>query len=185
GGAVGGTPRRAESGPAPRRGAWEGVAGVPRDATGPSRLGAANRGYFAVTVLAALTGAADGDPAVGPDRHRRGVLQPVDERLQGGAANAFWSRLAERPTLLLQGGVEGLLRRGQAWPELERLAVAGDGLVQLALGHQRNAQVVVGVGVLRVEFDGLVEAGDGLVYLPLAPQRNAQAGVGLGVLRVE
>ena len=38
----------------------------------------------------------------------------------------------------------------------------------LALGRQRNAQVVVGHGVLRVEFDGLPVAGDGLVHLALA-----------------
>ena len=36
---------------------------------------------------------------------------------------------------------------------------------------QRNAQVGVGHGELRVEFDGLLVAGDGLVQLALVLQR--------------
>ena len=39
---------------------------------------------------------------------------------------------------------------------------------------QRNAQVRVGDGELRVELDGLLVAGDGLVQLALVIQRNAQ-----------
>ncbi len=53
------------------------------------------------------------------------------------------------------------------------------------LSIQRIAQVVVGVGVLRVEFDGLLVAGDGLVHWPLPMQRIAQVVVGAGELRVE
>src|SRR5262249_10906333 len=128
---------------------------------------------------------AAGDAAGGPDRPRGGVLPPVDERLPGGAPNAFGSGLAALPTLFLQGGVEGLPRRGQVWPQLERPAEAGDGAVQVALLAEAVAQVEVGLSVLRVERDGLAVAGDGLVQLALVRQRIAQVGVGRGVVRVQ
>ena len=54
-----------------------------------------------------------------------------------------------------------------------------------ALLDQRQAEVVVSIGVLGVEFDGLLEDGDGLVILPLAIQRPAEVAVGNGVLGVE
>jgi hypothetical protein len=47
------------------------------------------------------------------------------------------------------------------------------------------AQVVVGRGELRIDFDGLPVAGDGRVHLALVMQLNAQVVVGVGVLRVE
>ncbi len=39
---------------------------------------------------------------------------------------------------------------------------------------QGDAEVVVGAGVFRVEFDGLAVAGDGLVQLPLLLQGDAE-----------
>ena len=83
-----------------------------------------------------------------------------------------------RVTAVLEGGelVPGRCRPlglGEEWAsrgvrvEFDGLLVAGDGLVQLALVLQRNAQVGVGLGELRVEFDGLPVAGDGLVQLAL------------------
>src|SRR5262245_22072439 len=68
---------------------------------------------------------------------------------------------------------------GRAWD-------SRDGSVNLALRQQRLAQVVVGLGVLRVEFDGLLEAGDGAVVVLLVIAENGpQADVDPGVLRVE
>ena len=75
--------------------------------------------------------------------------------------------------------------RGEFRVEFDGLAIAGDGLVQLPLDIQGNAEVVVGAGVFRVEFDGLTEAGDGLVELALILQGIAEVVVGDGVFRVE
>ena len=61
------------------------------------------------------------------------------------------------------------------------LLVGGDGLVQLLLLAQGDAEVVVGHGVLRVEFDGLAVGGDGLVQLLLVEQGDAEVVVGPGV----
>src|SRR5262249_27608524 len=122
------------------------------------------------------------DPAVNrrtPGVHagRSCVVEVVFVR---GAPNAFWSRLAALPTLFLQSGVEGLLRRGQVRPELEHLAEAGDGAVQVALPAEGVAQVEVGRGELRVESDGLAVARDGLVQPALRGQGNAEVVVGAG-----
>ena len=51
--------------------------------------------------------------------------------------------------------------------ESDGLAVLGDGLVQLALVTQGDAEVVVGFGVIFLEPDGLAVLGDGLVQLAL------------------
>ena len=53
------------------------------------------------------------------------------------------------------------------------------------LSPQRNAQVVVGLGVLRVEFDGLPVAGDGLVQLALVRSAMPRLLWADGELRVE
>ena len=51
--------------------------------------------------------------------------------------------------------------------EPDRLAVFGDGLVELALVSQGVAEVVVGLGVVGLEPDRLAVFGDRLVELPL------------------
>ena len=75
--------------------------------------------------------------------------------------------------------------QGELRVEFDGLLVPGDGLVDLSLLLQRNAQVVAGQGELQLEFDGLFEAGDGLVQLTFLPQCKPQVVVGQGELRVE
>ena len=58
-------------------------------------------------------------------------------------------------------------------------------LGESALVSQGNTEVAVGLGVLRVDFDGLLKAGDGFVHLALGRQRIAQVVPGLGELRVD
>ncbi len=65
------------------------------------------------------------------------------------------------------------------------LRTAVDGLVQLPLLSQGGAEVVVGGGIFRVEFDGRAILGDGLVQFALVFQGIAEVGVGQGVFRVE
>jgi hypothetical protein len=48
-------------------------------------------------------------------------------------------------------------------PELDGLAERGDGVVQLVLGRQGKAEVVMGSGDFGVEVDGLAERGNGVV----------------------
>ena len=74
---------------------------------------------------------------------------------------------------------------GVFWGEFENLPVGGDGLVQLVLHSQGQAEVIVGMDVSWVEFDGLGEASDGLVQLVLLGQDDAEFVVGDGVFRVE
>ena len=69
--------------------------------------------------------------------------------------------------------------------EPDRLAVFGDGLVELPLGLQGDAEVVVGLGVVGLEPDRLAVFGDGLVELPLGLQGDAEVDVGLGVVGLE
>ena len=58
-------------------------------------------------------------------------------------------------------------------------------LVQLPLVKQHAAEIGVGCGTFRVEFDGLTVAGDGLVELPLVVQGDAEVVVERSALRVE
>ncbi len=70
--------------------------------------------------------------------------------------------------------------------KLDGLPVAGDGRDPLARLLPRLAQVVVGLGVRRIELDGLAEADDGRVVIPLEIEQNvAQVVVGGGMLRGE
>ena len=64
-------------------------------------------------------------------------------------------------------------------------AKLGDGLVQLPLVLQGVAEVVVGLGEFRVEFDGLAVAGDGLVQLALVVQGVAEVVVRVQGFRIE
>ncbi len=56
---------------------------------------------------------------------------------------------------------------GEVGLEAGRLAVFGDGLLELPLGSQGDAEVDVGLGVVGLEPDRLVTFGDGLLELPL------------------
>ncbi len=60
-----------------------------------------------------------------------------------------------------------------------------DGLVDLSAPGQRHAQVVVGLGVVGLDFQGLAVMGDGLVDLPAAGQQSAEVVVGLGVVGLD
>ena len=57
---------------------------------------------------------------------------------------------------------------GVIGPEPDRLAVCGDGLVELSLGLEADAEVDVGRDEVGLEPDRLAVFGDGLVELPLA-----------------
>ena len=46
--------------------------------------------------------------------------------------------------------------------------IGGDGLIQLALVPEGNAQIAVGLGVVGLEPDGRAVGGDGLIQLALA-----------------
>src|SRR5262249_52461829 len=61
--------------------------------------------------------------------------------------------------------------------------VAGDGRVRLLLSVQNVADVVVGQGEFRVEFDGLPVTGEGLVRLLFLVQSGAEVVVGSGGTR--
>ena len=65
------------------------------------------------------------------------------------------------------------------------LAEAGDRLVQLPLGLEGIAQVIVGVDIVRLQFQGATIASDGLVQLPLGPEGIAQVVVCLGKVRLQ
>ena len=67
---------------------------------------------------------------------------------------------------------------GEVGLEPDRLAVFGDGLVELPLVAQGVAEVVVGLGEVGLEPDRLAAFGDGLVELPLVIQGDAEVGVG-------
>ena len=56
---------------------------------------------------------------------------------------------------------------GEVGLEPDRLAVFGDGLVELALAFQGAAEVGVGFGEVGLEPDRRAEFGDRLVELPL------------------
>ena len=66
------------------------------------------------------------------------------------------------------------MRRGLTGVKPDGLAVFGDGLVQLALSPQGDAEVAVGFGELGVEFDGLPIADRGAVQVPLVPQGETE-----------
>ena len=53
------------------------------------------------------------------------------------------------------------------------------------LSDEGVAEVVVGLGVVRLEADGLPVLGDGLVQLALAREGVAEVVVGLGVVLLE
>ena len=61
----------------------------------------------------------------------------------------------------------------------------GNGLVQLTAVAQAESQVVVGIGVVGLDFQGLLVMGDGLVGLPAAGQYVAEVVVGLGVVGLD
>ena len=85
----------------------------------------------------------------------------------------------------LQDDAEVAVGLGVVGLEPDRLAVFGDGLVELPLALQGVAEVVVGLGVVGLEPDRLAVFGDRLVELPLARQGDAEVGVGLGVVGLE
>ena len=63
--------------------------------------------------------------------------------------------------------------------EGNRLAIGGDGLVELAFVSQGIAEIVVGLGVVGLEGDGLAIGGDGLFELPFALSGQCQDCSGL------
>ena len=81
-----------------------------------------------------------------------------------------WSRIASRYSAMAsatspgsQGVAEVEVGHGVVGLEPDRLAVCGDGLVELPLGTQGDAEVGVGDGVVGLEPDGLAGGGDGPV----------------------
>ena len=75
------------------------------------------------------------------------------------------------------------LRRRRA--EADRCAVFSDGLVVLAPGRQREAEAVVGSGVVWLEADRGAVFGDGLIVLAPVRQREAEVDVGFGEVGLE
>jgi hypothetical protein len=69
---------------------------------------------------------------------------------------------------------------GRVRPLPHRLLHVGDGLFQLALLGQGEAEVGEGAGVSGSEAEGLPVAGDGLLLVALPDQAQPQAVVGLG-----
>ncbi len=68
---------------------------------------------------------------------------------------------------------------GVIGPEPDRLAVCGDGLVELSLGLEADAEVDVGRDEVGLEPDRLAVLGDGLVELPLRRQAVTKIVVSL------
>ena len=54
----------------------------------------------------------------------------------------------------------------------------GDGLIDLSAAGQSDAEVVVGLGIVGLDFQRLLIMGDGLVDLSAAGQRQAEVIVG-------
>ena len=60
-----------------------------------------------------------------------------------------------------------------------RLLVMGDGLVDLSTADESYTEIVVGQGVVGLDFQRLLVMGDGLVDLSAAGQSHAKVVVGL------
>ena len=60
-----------------------------------------------------------------------------------------------------------------------------DGLVELSFLVEGDAEVVVGVGVIRFEADGFLELADRLVDLAFPAEGDAEVLVGLGIIRFQ
>ena len=61
--------------------------------------------------------------------------------------------------------------------EFDGGAAGGDGLIQLALARQGNAQIAVGLGKVGLEPDRGAQGRDGLIQLALLPEGIAQVAV--------
>ena len=66
--------------------------------------------------------------------------------------------------------------------EPDGLAVFGGRFIQLTLGPQGGAEVVVGLSVIGLESDGLAVFSDRFIQLTLGPKGKAEVVVGLGVI---
>src|SRR5439155_507196 len=119
-------------------------------------------GSLPVRLPAQVQGSPPGDVArLGPrPRPRQG-----DGGLRGGGR-----------ALPLRGGGIG---RGEGGPKL------GDRLIAFSHHAQGEAQVVVGLGVVRLDAEGLAEMAHRLAQLALRAQDAAQAVVGRGEARVD
>ena len=61
----------------------------------------------------------------------------------------------------------------------------GYGLIDLSPAGQRQSEVVVGLGVLGLDFQGLAVMGYGLIDLSAIGQGHAQVAVGLGIVGLD
>ena len=67
----------------------------------------------------------------------------------------------------------------------EGLLVAGQGLIRTPQVLERNAKVVVSVGVIGPDGEGPLVAGDGLIGPPQFFERGTQVTVRLGVIGID
>ncbi len=74
------------------------------------------------------------------------------------------------------------LRAGQVGSNIQRLLVMGLGPIEIAVGHQQIAQVVVRFDVVRFVGQGLVEVGAGLRKIVLLGQDDSQIVVRFGMI---
>src|SRR5262245_61467346 len=72
----------------------------------------------------------------------------------------------------------------QVGPDPDRPAICGNRLVELALAHQRVAEVGISLSEVGLDADRLAICGDRLVELALAHQRVAEPKMALGKLRL-
>jgi len=68
--------------------------------------------------------------------------------------------------LVLQRIPKVVVRLGVIGIEAERLAVAGDGFIQMSKLSERTAEVVVRLGVIGIEGERLAVTGNGIFRLP-------------------
>src|SRR5262245_40163295 len=69
--------------------------------------------------------------------------------------------------------------------DLKKATEAVASSLKLTLGLQRDREVVVALGQIRVEAESSLIAGDGFINLPAAYKCEPQVAMGLGVLWVE
>ena len=72
------------------------------------------------------------------------------------------------------------MRQHDVRRDFHRLAILGDGFIELSAAGKCESQIEVGGGQVGLDFQGLAEMGDGLVHLSAAGQGNSEVVVGHG-----
>src|SRR4029077_14791634 len=88
------------------------------------------------------------------------------------------------PCVFVQSQRDGGGPPPQRWPQVKRLVVGRQSAGHVSASMEGDADVVIGVGVLRIARQRFFESVDGSVILAVGVQPEAENLIGLGVLRV-